>query len=379
MPEIDLKTSGGFAMKLVSRIVLCAVMAAVAGALVLAQGQGSISGRVVDRDGKTPVAGITIRVESLITERGQMMVRERLETKTGRNGEYSLSGVYQGRVRLSLIQNGQVLMVLGDAIGDERVVAPGLELRASFDMSKAPAAPVATAAPAAPTSGVSAADRDAARARLEKEMKDQLEMEAAFKAGQTAFTEKRFDDAIASFKKALEKDPKIDVIWANLARSQDSARQYDEAIASYEQAIKIKPESNYYLNLGVVQFSAGKVEEGTASLKKSVELNPANAGLAYYNLGATMVNRGKNEEAAAAFKEAIRLDPNYANAYYELAVVNFGKQETIPQAIPLLEQYLKLAPTGPNASAAKALLDAAKATAPTTFTSPDAGKGKNKE
>jgi tetratricopeptide (TPR) repeat protein len=333
-------------MKLVSRILLFAAVATLSGALAYAQGSGSVSGRVLDRDGKTPLAGVQVRIQSLITERGQQLVRETLDTKTGRNGEYSQNGIYQGRVRVSVIQNGMVVMVLGEAIGDERVVSDGLETRINFDLSKAPAAPLTAAAPAAaPAGGVSTADRDKARAEIEKQVRDAQEMEAAFNAGKTAYSEKRFDDAIASFKKAIEKDAKVDIIWANLARSQDAAKQYDDAITSYQTAIGLKPESNYYLNMGVVMFSAGKVDEGTAAIKKAVELNPANAGLAYYNLGATLVNRGKTEEAANAFKEAIKLDPNYANAYYELAIVHFGKQETIPQAVPLLEQYLKLAPT----------------------------------
>src|SRR5688572_12663339 len=355
MQELRNEFPGGFPMKLFSKILLFTVMATLAGALVLAQGTGAISGKVVDRDGKTPVVGATVQIDSLMTDRGQQVVRERLTAKTGRDGGYSMSGIYQGRVRLTLVMNGQPVMVMGEKVGDELVVANGLDLRANFDLSKAPAAPPAAAAAAAPAGAVSDADRKKMREEFEKAAADEAAMTTSFEAGKKAFAEKNFTEAVTQFKLAAEKGPKIDIVWANLARSQDMAKQYDDAIVSYQKAIELKPtESNYYLNMGVVQFSAGKVDEGTASIKKSVELNPANAGLAYYNLGATMVNRGKSKEAGDAFKEAIRLDPNYANAYYELAIVYFGSQETIPQAVPLLEQYLKLAPTGPNATGAKA-------------------------
>jgi tetratricopeptide (TPR) repeat protein len=359
-------------MKLFSKFLLFAAMAMLVGALALAQGTGAISGKVIDRDGKTPVVGATVRIQSLTTDRGQQVVRETLETKTGRDGGYSMSGVYQGRVRLILIMNGQQVMVMGEKIGDELVVANGLDLRANFDLTKAPALPPAGAAAATPTPA-NEADRQKLREQLEKEAANEAAMTTAFEAGKKAFGEKNFAEAVTQFKIAAEKGAKVDIVWANLARSQDMAKQYDDAIVSYQRAIELKPtESNYFLNLGVVQFSAGKVDEGTVSLKKAVELNPSNGGLAYYNLGATMVNRGKTKEASDAFKEAIKLDPNYANAYYELAIVYFGSQETIPQAVPLLEQYLKLAPTGPNATGAKALIDAAKATAPTTYQSPEA-------
>jgi tetratricopeptide (TPR) repeat protein len=346
-------------MKLFSKILLFPVVAAMTSGLLLAQQTGGVAGRVLDRDGKTPVQGATVQIQSLMTERGQQVVRETLNAKTGRDGGFSITGVYQGRVRLTLIMNGAPVMVLGDAVGDELFVQPGLDTRATFDLSKAPAAPPAAAAAAAPANE---ADREKLREQMRKEAEAEAAMRTAFESAQAAFKEKRYADAVEQFKIAAEKGPKVDIIWANLARAQDMNKQYDDAIASYKKAIEVapKPESNYYLNLGVVQMSAGKVEDGEVSIKKAVELNPSNAGLAYYNLGATMVNRGKSKEAADAFKEAIKLDPNYANAYYELAVIHFSSVDTIPQAVPLLEQYLKLAPTGPNAEGAKGLIEAAK-------------------
>src|SRR5687767_1212383 len=117
-------------MKLFSKILLFPAVVAMSSALLLAQGTGAVSGRVVDRDGKTPVVGATVQIESLMTERGQQVVRERLTAKTGRDGGFSLSGVYQGRVRLTLIMNNVPVMVLGEAVGDELFVQPGLDLRA---------------------------------------------------------------------------------------------------------------------------------------------------------------------------------------------------------------------------------------------------------
>ena len=112
---------------------------------VLAQQNGSIAGRVLDRDGKTPLQGATLWVDSLMTNNGRVQLRERLTTKSGRDGRYTLTGLYLGRVRVTLVVNNQPLMVKGEAIGDELFAASGVDTIANFDMSKAPAAPPAAA------------------------------------------------------------------------------------------------------------------------------------------------------------------------------------------------------------------------------------------
>jgi hypothetical protein len=126
--------------------ILPFVLAALLATPLLAQNNGSVAGRVVDRDGKTPLAGATLWIDSLMTNNGRVQLRERLQTKSGRDGRYTLSGLYIGRVRVTLVVDNQPVMVKGDAIGDELFAASGVDTIANFDMSKAPAAPPAAAA-----------------------------------------------------------------------------------------------------------------------------------------------------------------------------------------------------------------------------------------
>jgi hypothetical protein len=56
-----------------------------------------------------------------------------------------------------------------------------------------------------------------------------------------------------------------------------------------------------------------------------------------------------------------------AAAYYQLGISYFGTPATIPEAIPVLEKFLTMQPTGPDADAAKQLIEAAKASAPQGF------------
>ena len=345
---------------------------------------GSIAGRVLDRDGVTPLAGATLWIDSLITQNGRVQTRERLNAKTGRDGRYNMSGLYIGRVRVTLVVNNQPVMVKGDAVGDEIYLASGVTGTANFDMSKAPAAaPAATGAAGAPAPR-DEKELEALREKFKKEAEAQGELNKAFEEAKAAFNLKNYDEAVTKFKAAIDKIPTpppagvADVIWANLAKTYDAQKNWPESAAAYKKAIEYKPtESNYYVNLSLAQISAGQITESRAAIQKAAELNPANAGMAYFNLGATLVNRNQQSDAIEPFKKAIELDPKYANAYYQLGIIMIGKESTMPEAEGYFKKYLELAPTGQDSETAKLLLaEINKTKAPATFAAPADSKGK---
>jgi len=113
----------------------------------------------------------------------------------------------------------------------------------------------------------------------------------------------------------------------------------------------------------------GVSSEATAAVVKAAELNPTQAAQGYYNLGAVYTNRGRTKEAGDAFLKATEINPQMAQAWYQLGISYFGAPATIPDAVGVLEKFLVLQPTGPDADAAKALIEAAKASTPTGFKS----------
>jgi tetratricopeptide (TPR) repeat protein len=371
-------------MKRLSRILPCVLAVLFAVPLFGQQQNGTITGRVLDRDGKTPLVGALIVIDQLATNNGRIMVRETLQTKTGRDGRYSMAGLYIGRVRVSVIINNQRVMSKGDAIGDELYLATGLDTVANFDLSKAPAAPPAAAgggdAPGAPANDK---EREELRKKLEEQAAKTGVMYKSFEEGKAAYTAKNYDEAILKFRDAIEKLPvpppakTADVIWANLAMTYDAKKDYAESENAYKKAIEYNTtESAYYVNLSLAQSANGKLEESQASIQKAAELNPANAGMAYYNMGATLINRNKPKDAITFFKKAIELDPLYANAYYQLGITQIGEGQT-PEALANLAKYVELVPAGPDSATAKALIEELKKTVPTTFQNPTPAPGKS--
>jgi len=387
-------------MKRLSRVLPLLLTAILAALPLYAQNSGSASGKILGRDGQ-PAQNIQVKIDSLLTNNGRLQVRESLTAKTGKNGEFSLSGLYAGRIVITVMENGQPVYVKGEKTGDEIFLANGIDYRMpTLDMSKLekPAAPAAGAPAAGPdTSKMSAADREALKKKLEAEAAASGEASKAFEAGKSAFTAKDYPESIKQFKVAAEKNPSQDVIWANLGRAYDAnaaasltkagrepdadakaelnksaQTDYDSAIAAYNKAIEIKPiESNYYVNLSLAQLGAGKIDDSKAAIEKAAALNPASAAQAYYNLGATLINRNKYDEAVAPLKKAIELDSKYAPAYFQLGLTSVSKGD--PTGVEYLQKCLDL-PNCPDTTTAKGLIDALKATAPTAFQSPDKAK-----
>ena len=267
------------------------------------------------------------------------------ETETDATGSYLIS-VPTGTYQITLRIDGRPMTLL-----DGVEVTVGSEYEADFDMAE--------------LAGNDA--NDAAREVLEANARLEATREA-LDLGRAALDAGNYDEAIEYLTLASENDETQHVILANLAEALIGAGRFDEAAENYNKAILVAPAeftpteaASYYNNMGVALGNAGRIDEAIAAVERTAELSPGSAGQAYFNLGAVLTNRGRSAEAVEAFRRSIEFDPANAEAYYQLGISYFGSSETIPDAIPVLERHLELAPDGPNAEAARQLIAAAEA------------------
>ncbi len=243
------------------------------------------------------------------------------------------------------------------------------------------------------------------KAALEKKIKDaqkdlakRKELNDAFNNGKTALDAKQYDVAIENFEKAKAMDANQHVIWGNLgdayggaAKTKTGADQQamlDKGIESYKKAIELKPDdAAYHNNYALILAQEKKSDEALVELTKAAQLDPPSAGKYYFNGGAVLVNLGQNDAAGAMFKKAIEADPEYAEAHYQYGLSLYAKATTAPDGkiVPPdgtkeeFQKYLELAPTGPNAETAKAMLTSIGATIETDFSKPGARKKTTKK
>jgi tetratricopeptide (TPR) repeat protein len=216
-----------------------------------------------------------------------------------------------------------------------------------------------------------------------------------------------FDTAIAQLTDATQLDPSRDLLWAKLgdynlgsaSKQTDPAektKRYDAAVTNYSKAVELKKKAletapdksgdanktlaQFYNNLGKAQAQLGKTDDAVKTYNQAAQLDPGGAGMYYFNLGATLTNANvKNDmemrkAAVDAFDKAIAADPAKADAYYwkgtnliGAATLQGDKMIAPPGTAEAFQKYLELAPTGPHAEEAKAMLTGLGSTVETSY------------
>ncbi|MGP0017277.1 MAG: tetratricopeptide repeat protein [Candidatus Sulfotelmatobacter sp.] len=96
-------------------------------------------------------------------------------------------------------------------------------------------------------------------------------------------------------------------------------KRFADAIASYRQMVSLFPsDAIAYTYLGVALARAGKSNEALQQYTHASELDPNNAPV-HYDMGILLIEAGKEELAIPQFQEAIRLDPGLAASHFQLA------------------------------------------------------------
>lgn len=288
---------------------------------------GSLQGRVVDEAGK-PVPDAEVTFEFL----GGMPVK--FTGRTNANGEWVRAGLNAvGRWNITASKDGatgfaaNVEVALG---GSGKV--PDIVIRKG---------------------GAASSADEAARAKEAAALKTLLaEVNAALTAN-------NLDVAAAKLNEAVVKIPNCAECHVQLGDIYSRQKQTAQAEAAYKKAIEVDPKSAAaYDGLAALYNSTNRMADAAAASAKALELYGTSGGgdaTTAYNAGAIMMNSGKIAEAKAQFQRAIQLDPKMAEAHFQLGMT-FINEGNVGEAVKSLEQYLSLAPAGPNAQMAKDML-----------------------
>jgi tetratricopeptide (TPR) repeat protein len=143
----------------------------------------------------------------------------------------------------------------------------------------------------------------------------------------------------------LKLDPQSALAHFNAANALYELKRYEEALASYDRALAIQPDfANALSNRGNVLLELKRYEEALASYDRALAIRP---DLAEAHLGRGTVlstfELKRYEEALASYDRALTIRPDFAEAHHARGTVlrTFG---LIKEALPLLEKAVELAP-----------------------------------
>jgi tetratricopeptide (TPR) repeat protein len=300
---------------------------------------GSLTGKVVDEAGN-PVPDAEVALDF----NGEMNLH--FTVKTDKNGVWARAGLIAvgGRWNITA-KKGKLTGVLPNvevALGGAKPVDDIVLHAASADTGP---------------NGMSAADVEAHNKKAAALKKVSEEVNAALAA-------KDYDTAIAKLTEGTTKIDQCTECFLQLGDVYVKKSDYDKAEEAYKQALATDEKSaEAYEGLAIVYNTQKKLDEAGKASAKAMELRNAGGGpvdaMSAYNAGVIFWNQGKIPEAKEQFAKAVQMDPKMAEAqyYFGMCLVNEGK---VAEAKTALQTYLKLAPTGPNAPTAQAILDSMK-------------------
>lgn len=192
--------------------------------------------------------------------------------------------------------------------------------------------------------------------------------------GQIAFSQRQFKEAVERFAKApavLTRAPLLRINYAEslletrsdaLARSELALLPPDDAVAQFEAGLLMarhgdflsaerhflkakpkypKPDVAAY-NLALAQYSAGKLQECSATLEEARKSGVRTADVLNL-LGQSYAELGKSDSAAGVLKEALRRYPRDERNYVSLTRILIEEDSTV-EALELIERGLKEIP-----------------------------------
>jgi tetratricopeptide (TPR) repeat protein len=168
--------------------------------------------------------------------------------------------------------------------------------------------------------------------------------------------------------------PDAAVLWVELGSAQFCLKKYDAAVTSLQKAIELDAASKKPTpeiqggagnTLGESLADLKKVDQAQAAYEAAAKVNPPMAGMYYQNEAIVMSRTGNIDATVAAADKAIAAAPDKPLAYYLKGQALINKASVDPKTNKIIappgcaeayQKYLELAPDGPFANDAKAVL-----------------------
>ena len=154
---------------------------------------------------------------------------------------------------------------------------------------------------------------------------DPQQGETWYVMGRIKYTENRFAEAVASFKRALQLMPRSVKAEDNLGLSYEGLNQPDEALKAYRQAIVWANEAGHpneqpLLNLGILLTDRNQLAEALPLLQQAEAINPG-YGKTHGALGKLYARQNVLPSAQKELELAVAASPEDSGLHFQLGQV----------------------------------------------------------
>lgn len=148
--------------------------------------------------------------------------------------------------------------------------------------------------------------------------------------GYKAELEKRWNDAIAIYRKMLVAEPNRADLWVRIANVAESGKMYQLEIDALKQALKIKPnDATIYFQLSQTYINTKQPKESLASVKIAIQLDPNN--VQYLKSQGEIADwNGDEKLAIASYRRILQLKPE--DQATQLAIISIESRHNLDAA-----------------------------------------------
>ena len=156
-------------------------------------------------------------------------------------------------------------------------------------------------------------------------------------------TQGKLDQAIFSYKKALNINPHYAEAYNNIGNVLQQKKSFKDAEKNYEKAIRAKPDyAEAYYNYAILLTHNNKPEKAIEKYNKAILYNK-NYFQAYYNIGILKLKQNNFLDAQKNFEKTININPDHYESYNSLGNL-FKKQNNFKKAILFYNKSLSIKP-----------------------------------
>ena len=169
-----------------------------------------------------------------------------------------------------------------------------------------------------------------------------------FEMGNAQANRGEYEEAIASYDRAIALDAYNPDLWYNKGLATSSLGRYEDAIYCYHRASNLDPfDPEIWLGRGAALSSLGQYEEALDSYDRAVQFDSENAD-AWNNRGTVLARLGRYEEALDSYDRAVEFDPEDVDSWKNRGTV-LSKLGSHEEALDCYDQTIKLNPVDADA------------------------------
>jgi tetratricopeptide (TPR) repeat protein len=140
--------------------------------------------------------------------------------------------------------------------------------------------------------------------------------EALYLLGVICGQQRRFEEALGHFRKALSQRPNDANVVYHLGLTCQNCGLHEEAAEHFRRTLQLRPDlAGAHFSLGNTHLHFGRLDEASGCYRQAIRLQPT-LGPAYLNLAHALQRQGEFLKAADCLRDCLTRQPNYAEAHF---------------------------------------------------------------